>query len=41
MVSIWKIVRTDVMDIVVEFHERGKFEKIINASSIVIIPKGK
>ena len=40
MVSIWiwKSVKTDVMDTIVEFHERGEFEKTMNASSIVIIP---
>lgn len=33
----WNMIRSDLMDTVVEFQEGGEFEKSLNASFVVII----
>ncbi|WMV44510.1 hypothetical protein MTR67_037895 [Solanum verrucosum] len=35
----WNMVRSDLMDTVVDFQESGEFEKSLNASFVVITPK--
>jgi hypothetical protein len=35
----WDFLKTDIMDVFVEFHARGKFEKSLNATFVSLIPK--
>jgi hypothetical protein len=37
--SCWDVIKVDVMKVFLEFHERGKFEKSLNATFISLIPK--
>ena len=35
----WDFVKDEVMDFVKEFHEHGNFEKSLNATFLVLVPK--
>lgn len=35
----WDVIRVDVMKVFLEFHQRGKIEKSLNATFITLIPK--
>lgn len=37
--SCWYVIRVDVMEVFLEFHQRVKIEKSLNATFITIIPK--
>lgn len=38
-VHCWSVIKDDFMSFLVEFHESGEFEKSLNASFVVLIPK--
>ena len=39
--ACWEVVKDDNMSFFHEFHERGSFEKSLNATFVALIPKKK
>ena len=37
----WDLVKSDILDLFKDFHERGRFGKDLNSTFLVLIPKKK